>query len=42
MMKLPLKINTQNTKNHFFKDLLYKIKDFGSDAANLITDLLIN
>ena len=37
-----LKINTQNTKNHFFKDLLYKIKDFGSDAANLITDLLIN
>lgn len=37
-----LKINTQNTKNHFFKDLLYKTKDFGSDAANLITDLLIN
>ena len=37
-----LKINAQNTKNHFFKDLLYKIKDFGSDAANLITDLLIN
>lgn len=37
-----MKINNQNTKNHFLKDLLYKIKDFGSDAANLITDLLIN
>lgn len=37
-----MKINNKNTKNHFFKDTLYKIKDFSSDAANIITDLLIN
>ena len=37
-----MKINNKKTKNHFFKDTLYKIKDFSSDAANIITDLLIN
>lgn len=37
-----MKVNNKNTKNHFFKDTLYKIKDFGADALEFITDLLIN
>lgn len=37
-----IKINNQNTKNHFFKDRLYKIKDFSVDTIELITDILIN
>ena len=37
-----MKINNQNTKNNFFKDTLFKIKDFGSDITELITDILIN
>ena len=37
-----MKINNQNTQNHFFKDNLFKLKDFGSDTIDIITDLLIN
>lgn len=37
-----MKVNNKNTKNNFFKDILFKIKDFGSDAIEFITDLLIN
>lgn len=37
-----MKINNQNTKNNFFKDTFFKIKDFGSDVIELITDILIN
>ena len=37
-----MKINNKNTKNNFFKDTLFKIKDFGSDTIEFITDLLIN
>lgn len=37
-----LKINVQNAKNHFLKDTIYKIKDFTSDALELITDILLN
>ena len=37
-----MKINNQKTKNNFFKDALFKIKDFTSDTLELITDLLIN
>ena len=40
--KYIMKINNQNTKNNFFKDTLFKIKDFGSDITELITDILIN
>ncbi len=37
-----MKINNQNTKNKFFKDKIYRLKDFGSDALELMTDILIN
>lgn len=37
-----MKINNQNTKNNFFKDTLFKIKDFGNDTLEFLTDLLIN
>ena len=37
-----MKINNQNTKNNFVKDTLFKLKDFGSDAIDIMTDLLIN
>lgn len=37
-----MKVNNKNTKNNFFKDTLFKIKDFGSDALEFLTDLLIN
>ena len=37
-----MKINNQNTKNNFFKDTFFKIKDFGSDVIEFITDILIN
>lgn len=37
-----MKINNQNTKNKFIKDNLFKLKDFGSDVIDIMTDLLIN
>lgn len=37
-----MKINNQNTKNNFFKDTFFKIKDFASDTVEVITDILIN
>ncbi len=37
-----LKVNNKNTKNNFFKDNYYKIKDTASEALDLITDILIN
>ena len=37
-----LKINNTNTKNKFFKDKIYRIKDFSIDAVDFITELLIN
>lgn len=37
-----MKIDVQNTKNHFFKDFSYKITDFVSDTTDIITDILIN
>ena len=37
-----LKINNQNTKNNFFKDIIFKIKDLGTDIIDFITELLIN
>ena len=37
-----LKVNNTNTKNNFFKDNYYKIKDTLSDIIELLTDLLIN
>ena len=37
-----LKINNRSTKNNWFKDTGYKIKDWGSDTLELITDILIN
>ena len=35
-------INACGTKNHFLKDLVYKIKDFGIDFVDLVTDILVN
>ena len=35
-------IDNKNSKNNIFKNFLYKIKDFFSDGADFITDLLIN
>lgn len=37
-----MRINNKNSKNNIFKDSLFKIKDFGSDTLELITDILIN
>lgn len=37
-----MKINNQNTKNKPIKDTLFKLKDFGSDTVEIMTDLLIN
>lgn len=37
-----MKINNQNTKNNFFKDIIFKIKDLGADIIDFITELLIN
>lgn len=37
-----MQINNQNTKNNFFKDILFKLKDFASDTTEFITDILIN
>ena len=37
-----MEIDTSNTKNSFFKDLIYKIKDFSSDFVDILTDILIN
>lgn len=37
-----MKVNNENTKNNFFKDTLFKIKDLGTDVIDFITELLIN
>ena len=37
-----MKVNNKNTKNNFFKDNGYKIKDFFSETIEIITDILIN
>ena len=37
-----LKINTKDTKNNFFKEVLYYILDTFSNAADIIADILIS
>ncbi len=35
-------VNNENTKNNFFKDKLYSIKDLGEKFIDILTNLLIN
>ena len=35
-------VNNENTKNRFFKDKLYSIKDLGERFIDILTNLLIN
>lgn len=35
-------IDNQTTKNNFFKDLLFRYKDFWVEVLDLITELLVN
>lgn len=37
-----MKVNNKKTKNNFFKDILFKIRDLGTDVIDFITELLIN
>ena len=37
-----LKINTENTKNNYFKDKLYYLLDTMSNGADIIADILIS